>query len=98
MYIWPLLSSQRALLIYVNRIVLTHQYWNGIKPLLCFIYIYGTAGEIVYGMAHYYKSTASKEVFGIFIEGTQQFADGECEEITTCYVIQKMQQSSFKRI
>ena len=44
-------------------------------------YIYGTAGEIVYGMAHY-KSTASKEVFGIFIEGKQQFDDGECEDIT----------------
>ena len=61
------------------------------------LYIYGTAGEIVYGMADY-KSTASKEVFGIFIEGTQQFADGECEDITACYVIQKIQQSSFKRI
>ena len=45
--------------------------------------IYGTAGEIVYGMAHY-KSTASKEVFGIFIKDTQQFADGECKDITAC--------------
>jgi hypothetical protein len=66
------------------------------SSLYSVLYIYRTAGEIVYGMAHY-KSTASKEVFGIFTEGTQQFADGECEDTTACYVIQKRCSSRHSR-